>query len=82
MKKIAIIITLGVLMVSCKNEKKTEGQVEEKTEISKVIKKKLKSQVFIFFITLLISALSLFNFFCLLRKAGFCKINKRIKNTI
>ena len=36
MKKIAIIITLGVLMVSCKNEKKTEGQVEEKTEISKI----------------------------------------------
>ena len=36
MKKIAIIITLGVLMVSCKNEKKTEGKVEEKTELSNV----------------------------------------------
>ena len=34
MKKIAIIITLGVLLVSCKNEKKTGEQVEEKTEVS------------------------------------------------
>lgn len=36
MKKIAIIITLGVVLASCKNEKKTEGQVEEKTEVSNI----------------------------------------------
>lgn len=44
MKKIAIIITLGVLMVSCKNEKKTEGQVEEKTEVSKIETKKTNAK--------------------------------------
>ncbi|HRL72262.1 MAG TPA: OmpA family protein [Flavobacterium sp.] len=44
MKKIAIIITLGVLMVSCKNEKKTEGQVEEKTEVSKIETTKISAK--------------------------------------
>ncbi len=44
MKKIAIIITFGVLMVSCKNEKKTEGQVEEKTEVSKIETKKTNAK--------------------------------------
>ena len=36
MKKTAIIITLGIILVSCKNEKKAEGQVEAKTEVSKI----------------------------------------------
>jgi OmpA-OmpF porin, OOP family len=40
MKKIAIIITLGILLISCKNDKKEEEKIvqpiEEKTEVSKI----------------------------------------------
>jgi OmpA-OmpF porin, OOP family len=43
MKKTAIIITLGIILVSCKNEKKAEGQVEEKTEVSNIETQKSNS---------------------------------------
>ena len=48
---------------------------EAKTRIKfdGVMKKKLKSQVLIFFSTLLISALSLFNFIFYFAKRGFAK---------
>ena len=43
MKKTAIIITLGIILVSCKNEKKAEGQVEAKTEVSNIETQKTNS---------------------------------------
>ena len=36
MKKIIFIATIGLALFSCKNEKKTEDQIEEKTEVSKI----------------------------------------------
>jgi len=36
MKKIIFIATIGLALFCCKNEKKTEGKVEEKTELSNV----------------------------------------------
>lgn len=36
MKRIAIIITLGFAFVSCKNDKKVPGQIEEKAEVSNI----------------------------------------------
>ena len=36
MKKIIFIATIGLALFSCKKEKKTDGQVEEKTEISNI----------------------------------------------
>ena len=36
MKKIIFITTIGLALFSCKNEKKTEDQIEEKTEVSKI----------------------------------------------
>ena len=36
MKKIIFIAIIGLALFSCKKEKKTDGQVEEKTEISNI----------------------------------------------
>lgn len=36
MKKTLLIATIGLALFSCKNGKKTEGNVEEKTEVSKI----------------------------------------------
>ena len=43
MKKIAIIVTLGIILVSCKNEKKSDEKVEEKTEVSNIETQKTNS---------------------------------------
>ena len=43
MKKIIFIATIGLALFSCKNEKKTDGQVEEKTEISNIETQKTNS---------------------------------------
>ena len=54
---------------------------EAKTRIKfdEVMKKKLKSQVLIFFYNSFNQCFITFQLHFLLRKAGFCKINKRIK---
>ena len=36
MKKIIFIATIGLTLFSCKNEKKTESKIEEKTEVSNI----------------------------------------------
>lgn len=43
MKKIICIATIGLALFSCKNEKKTEDQIEEKTEVSKIETQKTNS---------------------------------------
>ena len=36
MRKIALIVTFGIILVSCKNDKKADEKLVEKTELSKV----------------------------------------------
>jgi OmpA-OmpF porin, OOP family len=43
MKKILFIATIGLALFSCKNEKKTEGQVDEKTKVSNIETQKTNS---------------------------------------